>query len=326
VSVLLASARFAERHAGELARIAREAGAPLEVMALPKDPTERVSDGDCARVEAAHFSGDVFPDHSRAFFSALHRAANLRWMHSFSVGLDHPVFRALLDRGVALTNSAGANAAQLAQTLISGLLLLARGFPHWLDAQSRRSWASQPTPPRALDEQTLVVVGLGAIGGEVARLGRALGLHTIGVRRSAARSDDPVHELVPAARLAEVLPRADFLALTCPLTEQTRGLIDREALARLPAGARVLNVGRGEVIDEPALVEALQSGRLGGAYLDVFETEPLPEDSALWSLPNVIVTPHNSASSTGSLEREAPYFLDNLDRWLRGRDLRNRAE
>jgi phosphoglycerate dehydrogenase-like enzyme len=236
------------------------------------------------------------------------------------------VFQAMLDRGVLLTNSAGANAVPIAQTLITGLLMLARGFPHWLDAQSRRAWESQPSVPRGLDEQTLVVVGLGAIGSEIARLGRELGLYTVGVRRSPARDGDPVDELVPPARLAEVLPRADFLALACPLTDQTRGLIDREALARLPEGARVLNVARGEVVDEAALIEALESGRLGGAYLDVFTTEPLPEDSPLWSLPNVIVTPHNSASSTGSREREVPYFLDNLDLFLRGQALRNLVE
>lgn len=326
MSVLLVSRHFLEGNGAELQRIAREAGEPLELLALPKDPTERVDDATCARIEIAHFSGDVFPDHSRAFFSALHRAPNLRWMHSFSVGLDHPVFQGLLDRGVVLTNSAGANAVPIAQTLIAGLLMLARGFPHWLDAQSRRAWESQPASPRALDAQTLVIVGLGAIGSEIARLARALGLHTIGVRRSPARPDDPVDELVGPDRLDDVLPRADFLALACPLTDATRGLIDAAALARLPAGARLLNVARGEVIDEPALIEALASGRLGGAYLDVFATEPLPEDSPLWALPNVIVTPHNSAASTGSREREAPYFLRNLDAWLRGEPLRNRVQ
>lgn len=324
MSVLLVSARFADRYGADLERIARDAGGALELVTLPKDPAERVAEADCARVEIAHFSGDVFPDHSRSFFSALYRAPNLRWMHAFGVGLDHPVFQGLLDRGVVLTNSAGANAVPIAQTLITGLLMLARGFPYWLDAQSRRAWEPQPVAPRALDEQTLVVVGLGAIGSEVARLGRELGLHTIGVRRSPPRPGDPVDELVPAARLAEVLPRADFLALACPLSDETRGLIGRDALARLPEGARVLNVGRGEIVDEGALVEALESGRVAGAYLDVFTTEPLPEESPLWSLPNVILTPHNSAASTGSGEREVPYFLRNLDQFLRGEALENR--
>lgn len=323
MSVLLAAPDFLERYGDELERIG---GKRLEFVILPKDPTERVPDSETARIEIAHFSGEVFPDYSRSFFSAVHRAQNLRWMHSFSVGIDHPVFQALLDRGVVLTNSAGANAAPIAQTLITGLLMLARGFPHWLDAQSRRSWESQAAAPRALDEQTLVVLGLGAIGSEIARLGRALGLHVIGVRRSGPRDGDPVDELVPATRLDDVLPRADFLALACPLTDETRGRIGRDALARLPEGARLLNVARGEVVDEPALIEGLESGRIGGAYLDVFATEPLPEDSPLWTLPNVIVTPHNSAASTGMRGREAPYFLKNLDSWLRKRPLENRVE
>lgn len=169
-------------------------------------------------------------------------------------------------------------------------------------------------------------MGLGAIGSEIARLGRELGLHTIGVRRSPAKPGDAVHELVTPGELARVLPRADFLALACPLTKETRGLIGRDKLALLPEGARVLNVARGEIIDEPALIEGLSEGRIGGAYLDVFATEPLPEDSPLWSLRNVILTPHNSANSTGSSEREAPYFLRNLGRFLRGESLENRVE
>ena len=323
MSVLLASEAFLEHYADDLEGIAAQAGSRLDYVVLPKDPTERVSDSDTARVEIAHFSSDVFPDYSRPFFSALYRAPNLRWMHAFGVGLDHPVFQGLLDRGVALTNSAGANAVPIAQTLITGLLMLARGFPHRLDAQSRRAWEPQPAAPRALDEQTLVVLGLGAIGSEIARLGRALGLHTIGVRRSPARDGDPVDELVTPSRLHEVLPRADFLALACPLTEATRSLIDARALAALPAGARVINVARGEVIDEPALIEALPSGALGGAYLDVFATEPLPAESPLWALPNVILTPHNSAVSSGQRDREAPYFLRNLSHWLRKEELEN---
>jgi len=320
---LLASTQFLDRHGADVARIARETGEPIEVIALPKDPDERLRDADAARVEAAHFSGDVFPDHSRSFFSAVYRAEGLRWMHTFNVGLDHPVFRSLLDRGVVLTNSAGANARPIAQTLVTGLLMLARGFPHWLDAQARRSWEPQPSAPRALEEQTLVVLGLGAIGSEIARLGRALGLHTIGVRRSPGGPADPVDELVTPGELAQVLPRADFLAIACPLSDETRGIVSRDALALLPPGACVLNVARGEVIDEPALIEGLAAGRIGGAYLDVFASEPLPEDSPLWRLDRVIVTPHNSAASTGMRAREAPYFLRNLEAWQRGQPLGN---
>jgi phosphoglycerate dehydrogenase-like enzyme len=143
----------------------------------------------------------------------------------------------------------------------------------------------------------------------------------IGVRRTPPRSDEPFDELHPPERLAELLPRARWLAITAPLTRDTRGLIDAAALARLPHGACLLNVGRGEIVDEAALCQALASGKLGGAYLDVFAVEPLAADSPLWSLPNVIVTPHNSAASSGTRLRQARLFLDNLDRFARGRAL-----
>ena len=323
---LLISADFERRNRRELDEIEARSGVPFERITLPEDPDARLGDADCARVEMAHFSGDMFPELSSSFFSAMRRAGSLRWFHTFSTGTDHPIFRVFTERNVALTNSSGANALAIAQTAIAGLLMLARGFPHWLDAQARGAWELQPMVPRSLDESTLVVVGLGAIGGEIARLGQALGLTVIGVRRSPVRSSDPVDECVTPDELPRVLPRADFLALACPLTDATRQLIDASALALLPAGARVLNIARGAIIDESALIEALRSGSLGGAYLDVFATEPLPAESPLWSLPNVILTPHNSAASSGQRERESGYFLRNLLNWLRKEDLENRIE
>jgi phosphoglycerate dehydrogenase-like enzyme len=125
--------------------------------------------------------------------------------------------------------------------------------------------------------------------------------------------------------LRDVLPRAQWLLLACPLTPQTQGLIDAAALAMLPRGAQLINVARGEVVVESALVAALQGGHLGGAFLDVFEHEPLPADSALWSLPGVMVTPHSAGPSAGNAARTAAIFLDNLQRWVQGQPLRNRA-
>ena len=241
----------------------------------------------------------------------------------FHAGVDNAVYQRLLARGVRLTTSAGASAEPIAQTAIAGLLYLARGFPHFLDAQRRRSWEALPQPPVDLDAQTLTVVGLGGIGSHIARLGRALGLHTIGVRRSPPRPDDPVDELHPPERLPELLPRTDWLALACPLTPQTRGLIDSRALAGLPPGAHLLNVGRGELVDEPALIEALGKGELAGAYLDVFAEEPLPASSPLWDLPNVLVTPHASSASRGNATRQTARFLENLVRFGQGQPLIN---
>jgi phosphoglycerate dehydrogenase-like enzyme len=326
-SGLLVSRRFLERYGDALREVEREARGALEHVVLGDDPDARLDEARRARIELAYFSGDLFPERARGFFAAALGAPNLRWLHAFNAGVDHPVFQRFLERGVRLTSSAGASAEPIAQTALAGLLWLARGFPHWQDAQRRRTW--QPIPPqevpRDLRGQTLVIVGLGGIGGELARLARAVGLHVIGIRRSPARTGDPVDELHPPARLRDLLPRADWLALACPLSPETRRMIDADALARLPRGARLLNVGRGELVDEAALVDALRKGHLAGAYLDVFEVEPLPPLSPLWDLPGVILTPHNSAASRGNERRQAEAFLVNLRHWLRGEPLLHEA-
>lgn len=298
-------------------------GARLDVVLLPADPAERLDAATLASIEAAFFSADVFPERSRAFFAAVQAAPNLRWLHTFNAGTDNAVFARVRANGARLTTSSGSSAVPIAHTAIGGLLMLARGFPHWLEAQRERQWRPLAQAPSDLATQTMVVVGLGAIGTEIARLGRALGLHVIGVRRSPATGDEPVDALVHPDALDEVLPGAHWLALAAPLTPQTERIIDRRRLALLPTGARVLNVGRGALIDEAAMIAALQDGRLAGAYLDVFEEEPLPSSSPLWGLPNVIVTPHNSAASTGNEARTWEYFVENFDAWLAGRPLRN---
>jgi phosphoglycerate dehydrogenase-like enzyme len=148
-------------------------------------------------------------------------------------------------------------------------------------------------------------------------------LKVIGVRRGPRRADDPVDELHPPAALPGLLARCDWLVIACPLTPETRGLVDARLIAALPRGARIINVARGEIVAEQALIDALRSGHLGGACLDVFEAEPLPPDSPLWNLPNVLVTPHNSAAAAGNDERVLAIFLDNLGRWQRGEPLVN---
>jgi phosphoglycerate dehydrogenase-like enzyme len=323
VAGLLTGPRFARDYGARVEALARDTGRALEWVVLPSDPSARLTPEDAARIEIAYFSGDVYPDSSAAFFAAAFAAEKLHWMHCFNAGTDHPIFARLQAAGVTLTNSPGANAIPIAQTAVAGLLSLARRLPLFGAAQREGRWVDQasiPLPPD-LSDQTLVVVGLGGIGSEIARLGRALGLHVIGVRRSAPGPDAPIDEFVGPERLGEVLPRADWLALTCPLTDETRGWIDADAIGRLPEGAHLLNVARGEVVDEAALIAALRGGHLAGAYLDVFEVEPLPEASPLWSLPNVIVTPHAASISAGSRARQAEIFLENLARWARGEPL-----
>jgi phosphoglycerate dehydrogenase-like enzyme len=309
----------------KIAETAARAGIALELAVLPADLEARLPEAECARLDAAFFSGDVFPHRSRQFFSAVRKAPALKWLHVFNAGVDHPIYTEMLARGVRLTTSSGSTAEPIAQTAITGLLALARGFPRWLDSQRRHAWEPmrEPDVPRDLRGQTALVLGLGSIGREIARLARALGLIVLGVRRGARRPDDPVDELHTPQRLPELLPRADWLIIACPLTAETRGMINARALSLLPAGARLINIARGEVVDEAAMIAALRAGRLAGAYLDVFEKEPLPADSPLWDMPNVFVTPHNSSAASGNDARVQAIFLDNLERWARGAPLVN---
>ena len=246
-------------------------------------------------------------------YDALQASRRLQWVHIHSAGADRPVFVDLRRRGVQVTTSSGANAAVVAQTALLGLLALARQWPRLLAAGL----------PRDLQGQTAVIVGWGPVGQALANLLQALGLNLVVVRRTEGADAGPGIRTVAPPRLHDVLPGADWLVLACPLTPQTRNLVGGRELALLPRHAGLVNVARGEVVDEAALIEALRDGRLGGAYLDVFATEPLAVESPLWDLPNVIVTPHSAGFSDGNATRVAQLFLDNLERWIRDAPLLN---
>jgi D-2-hydroxyacid dehydrogenase (NADP+) len=325
MTTLLVSHHFNTAHGRDVAAAAERDDIPLDVLALPADREARLAEADCARIDAAFFSGDVFPDFSRQFFSTVRKAPSLKWMHVFNAGIDHPIYAEMLARGVRLTTSSGSTAEPIAQTAITALLMLARNFPRWLAGQRARAWNPMRAPdvPRDLGGQRMLVLGAGQIGNEIARLARVLGLHVTGVRRSTGATADAFDALYPPARLAALLPDADWLVIACPLTAETRGMVDAGLIAKLPRGARIINIARGEIIDENALVAALQCGHLGGAWLDVFEKEPLPAESPLWDLPNVFLTPHNSAAASGNEQRVNAIFFNNLARWHRGEALIN---
>lgn len=324
MTTILVSHHFAQTYWERVARVAFEAGLTYDILTLPPDPDARLTAEECARADIAFFSGDIFPRYSRGFFAAAAQATNLKWVHVFNAGVDNPVFKAFLERGVRLTTSSGSTAKPIAQTAIGGMLMLARRFPAWAESQRRHAWEPiRDNPPPDLDTQTMVVLGVGAIGNEIARLARGIGLHVIGVRRSPRSDGDYVDEMAAPSALLDVLPRADWLALACPLTKETRGVINEAALEALPAGAHIINIARGEVVDEPAMIAALRSGHLAGAYLDVVSQEPLPAESPLWDLPNVIISPHNSAIAAGNEGRTVEYFLTNLARWAKGEPLVN---
>lgn len=278
-------------------------------------------DGDAAAVEVAFFSGDLFPGGAPSLARALHQAPGLRWLHVFAAGVDHPFFQRLLARGVRVTTSSGAAAVPIAHTVMLYLLALSRDLPGWGRDQAARRW--NPRDVEDLQGRRLAVLGLGPIGLEVVRLAQAFRMDVVGVRRT-PHGDEPC-ETWPLARLDALLPGVEWLVLALPLAAETRHLLDARRLALLRRGARVVNVGRGALVDEAALAAALESGHVAGAGLDVFEVEPLPEGSPLWAHPRVIVTPHASGTNPGNYVRAAEAFLANLARFARGEPLANEA-
>ncbi len=259
---------------------------------------------------------------TQVYYDALLAAPSLQWVHVHSAGADRPVYQTLAGRGVQVTTSSGANAPVVASSALTGILALARHLPLLMAAQRERRWAPLFASgiPRDLEGQSAVVVGWGPIGQRIGALLQALGLRVAVARRSSvpAGTDIPT---VQYPQLHQLLPQADWLVLCCPLSAETRHLVNASTLARLPRAAHVVNVARGDVVDEDALIAALSSGAVAGAYLDVFAHEPLPSNSPLWALPNVIVTPHSAGFSDGNEQRVARMFLNNLSRWARGEPL-----
>ena len=260
------------------------------------------------------------------FFNLLRGSSSLRWVHTHSAGADRPIYPELIARGVTVSTSSGLTADTVAQSAVAGLLSLARRFPRLREAQQRHAWEPliDARAPRDLKGQVAVVAGLGPIGQEIARLLSAIGLHVIGVRTSSAPAAHCA-ETIAYADLPMVAPRTDWLVLACPLTDTTRRMVDAGLLSQLPRGAHLINVARGEVVVERDLIAALQQGHLAGAFLDVFELEPLAADSPLWDMPDVIVTPHTASHSIGYYTRVGELFLDNLARWRDGLPLVNDA-
>ena len=265
------------------------------------------------------------PGDSAAGLDVVAGLPRLRWVHATSAGAGEVVRAArlppeVLER-ITVTTSSGVHAIPLAEFAILGLLAIAKDLPRFAADQRARAWPELRRPLRELDGQTLVLVGLGEIGRETARLAKGFGMRTVGIRRSRKPPPEHVDEVHGPDRLGELASRADAMVVSLPLTEATAGMIDRATIDRLPPGCSFVNVGRGGVVDEPALVEALRERRIAGAVLDVFATEPLPEDSPLWDLPNVVVTPHAVALSARENQRIVELFVANLGRYIDGEPL-----
>ncbi|HEX2188153.1 MAG TPA: D-2-hydroxyacid dehydrogenase [Longimicrobiaceae bacterium] len=252
----------------------------------------------------------------------------LRWAHSGAAGVGGSLHPEMLRSEVVLTNSAGIHAEPIADTVLAMALHFARGLDFAVRAQAERRWDKTPweapdAPVRELGELTVGVLGLGGIGRAVARSFAALGARVLATRRGDAPGPDGVETLRGSDALGRLLERSDVLVVAVPDTPATRGMLGRAELERLPRGATLVNVARGRVVDEEALVEALREGRLRGAALDVFTREPLSADSPLWDLPNVLVTPHVSGTSHRFWRRETDLVVENLRRYLAGEPLLN---
>ena len=259
-------------------------------------------------------------------YDALLKSKTLQWVHIHSAGVDRQIFLDLMARGVTVTSSSGASASLVAQTALTGLLSLSRRFPQLAAAQRAHIWAPfmKVGLPPDLEGQTATIVGWGPIGQKLGAWLTALGLKIIVVRQAATSLIENTR-VVSFDDFSNVLPETDWLVLACPLTKQTTNLVSQDALALMKPSAHIVNISRGTVIDERAMIDALQKGRLAGAYLDVFAQEPLHVDSPLWDMPNVICTPHTAGFSDAILQRMAQKFIENLGYWKRGEPMINVA-
>lgn len=246
----------------------------------------------------------------------------LRFIQSISAGVDQYDRAALSAAGIRLASAQGANANAVSEHAIALILALARRIPEARDNQAKRHWRGMIGDlTRREDElggKTLLVVGIGRIGGRLARLAKAFGMNVVGLRRDPARGAEGADEIHGMEALHVQLPRADYVALCCALTEETRGLMDARAFAAMKPGATLVNVARGKVCDEAALVAALQSGHIGSAALDVTAEEPLAPESPLWAMPNVLVTPHTGGETRSYEDNVLDFMEENLARLRRG--------
>lgn len=259
--------------------------------------------------------------------SLLKHFSRLRWIQTGSAGVEPYLQPGVLPENVLLTNSTGAYGLAIAEHMLGMLLELMKKLELYRDAQKTGAWQSLGAV-RSIYNSTVLVLGMGDIGGEFGMRCKALGAKVIGVRRTVREKPDYADEVATLNELDSLLPRADVVAITLPGTEATKNLISRERIARMKDGAVLLNVGRGSIVDTEALCDALESGKLGGAGLDVTEPEPLPPGHRLWRLPTAVVTPHISGyyHLKETHERIVELAEENLRRFLAGEPLRNQID
>ena len=258
-------------------------------------------------------------------------ARKLKWLHSTAAGVGQLMYPELRNSGIEVTNASGVHSIPMAEHILGTLIALARRFPDCFRYQQQARWAQQelwnaPVRPRELRGQILLFIGFGAIGREVAKIIRPLGMRVWAVTRSGRAEEGLAEQVFPASKLDEALAQADFVVLAAPETPETRKMIGAREIALVKPSAYFLNVSRGALVDEPALISALGQHKIAGAALDVASQEPLPPENPLWKLDNAFITPHMSAVSEPLWERQTNLLMENLERWFAGDELLNRVD
>jgi D-2-hydroxyacid dehydrogenase (NADP+) len=258
-------------------------------------------------------------------------AKSLQWIHSTAAGVSQLMYPELLNSGVMVTNPSGIFSVPMAEHTMGMILALARNFPDSVRFQDAAKWAQQdlwdrPQHLAEINGKVLLIIGYGSIGRELAKRAQVFGMRVWGVTRSGKGDTAYPEKILPAAQLHEALPHADYVVIAAPETAETKHLIGAERIARMKRGAGLINVARGSLVDEAALISALQSGQLGSAALDVTATEPLPADSPLWKAPNLFITPHTSGVSDRLWHRQTELLLRLLEEWFSGKELSNRVD
>jgi phosphoglycerate dehydrogenase-like enzyme len=250
-------------------------------------------------------------------------APRLKWIQLTSAGADRLLNSGFVEQGITVTTVSGLHATPIGEFIIGAILQWAKGAPRTVRAQLKHEWVR--FAPTELHGKTLGVIGIGHIGAEAARLAKAFGCRVIATRRSATATESTEYcdEIMPASELPRLLAESDYAVVCVPLTNETRGLIGERELRMMKPTACIVNIARGPVIVEDALIRALREGVIAGAALDVFEKEPLPPDSPLWDMENVILTPHISGGTEIYNKRATEIFADNLRLYLAGESLRN---
>jgi phosphoglycerate dehydrogenase-like enzyme len=281
------------------------------------------SDEERAQADAALAEAEIVIGSGNLTARDFQHATNVKWLQFLGQGVDGLAEKGLLGRGFAVTNLRGLAAVDIAEYCIAMMMLFAKKVPDFMADRAQGNWKFRFL--RTLHGATCAVLGMGAIGRETARRARALGMRVTAMRLHAepGASDPDCDLMLPIGRLDELLASADYLVLSVPLTDATRGMLNAESLAKLKDGAVIVNVARGEVIDQDALVAALKSGKVGGAALDVATPEPLPAGHPLWSFPNVLPTGHSAAAARDYEQRAVAMFIGNLKRYLSGAPLEN---